>query len=150
MNLEKMDSKYIRKLRKDEYIPYDLLLLADETKEAIDRYIHDSEIFVLEIENKIIATYVLQAMSNETVEIKNIAVKKKYQEKGIGTFLLHDAAVKAKNGGFKTLIIGTANAAIKQLYLYQKEGFEIFDIRKNFFIDNYPELLLKMEYSANI
>ena len=60
----------------------------------------------------------------------------KCQGQGIGKLLLRDATVKAK--GFKKIIIGTGDAAIKQLYLYQKEGFEIFDIKKRFFLDNYP------------
>ena len=135
MNLDES----VRKLQKGEPIPYDLLLLADETREAIDRYIYDSKIFVLDQDNEIIAIYVLQNLTKNEVEIKNIAVKKEYQGKGIGTFLLRDATNKAKTAGYISIIIGTANAGIKQLYLYQKEGFEIFDIKKNFIVDNYPE-----------
>jgi len=45
----------------------------------------------------------------------------------------------AKEKGFKKIIIGTGDAGIKQLYLYQKVGFEIYDIKHRFFIDNYPE-----------
>lgn len=131
--------KSTRKLRKEENIPYNLLLLADETNETIDRYINNSEIFVLEKKNNIIAIYVLQSKDKDCIEIKNIAVDEDYQGIGIGKFLLKDAEIRAKKGGFKTMIIGTAEAAIKQLDLYQKIGFEIFDIRKNFFINNYPE-----------
>jgi len=139
--MEKKDTKHqmIRQLRKDEKIPYDLLLLADETLEAIDKYIFGSDIYVLEQENRIIAVYVLQSINKNEVEIKNIAVATDYQRQGIGKLLLRDAAYKAKGKGFKTIIIGTGDAATKQLYLYQKEGFEVFDIKKSFFIDNYPE-----------
>jgi aminoglycoside 6'-N-acetyltransferase I len=139
--MEKKETKHqmIRQLRKDEKIPYDLLLLADETLEAIDKYIFGSDIYVLEQENKIIALYVLQSINKNEIEIKNIAVVTDCQGQGIGKLLLRDAACKAKEKGFKTIIIGTGDAAIKQLYLYQKEGFEVFDIKKNFFIDNYPE-----------
>ena len=129
----------IRQLRKGEKIPYDLLLLADETLEAIDKYIFGSGIYVLEQENRIIAEYVLQQINRNEVEIKNIAVITDCQGQGIGKFLLRDAACKAKGKGFKTIIIGTGDASIKQLYLYKKEGFEEFDIKKSFFIDNYPE-----------
>lgn len=44
-----------RQLCKDEKVPYDLLLLADETIEGINKYIFDSEIYVLEREKQIIA-----------------------------------------------------------------------------------------------
>jgi|GEM_PF-319390 aminoglycoside 6'-N-acetyltransferase I len=139
--MEKKETEHqkIRKLGKDEKIPYDLLLIADETLEAIDKYIFGSDIYVLEQENKIIAAYVLQSINKNEIEIKNIAVVRDCQGKGIGKLLLRDAAFKAKGKGFKTIIIGTGDASIKQLYLYQKEGFEVFDIKKSFFINNYPE-----------
>ncbi|MBY9007323.1 MAG: GNAT family N-acetyltransferase [Candidatus Lokiarchaeota archaeon] len=138
MNIHKENNKKVRKLLEDEKIPYDLLLLADETIEAIDKYIKDSEIYILESAKKIIAIYVLQIIDKNKIEIKNIAVDTEYQGKGIGTFLLRDATNKAKVKGFKIIIIGTGDAS-KQLYLYQKEGFEIYGKKKNFFINNYPE-----------
>jgi N-acetylglutamate synthase-like GNAT family acetyltransferase len=129
----------VRKLNKNEEIPFELLLLADEAIEAIDKYINDSEIYVAERANKIIAVYVLQKISDDTIEIKNIAVDKQYQGQGIGKVLLADASARAKAQKVKKIIIGTGDASIKQLYLYQKEGFEIFDIKNRFFLDNYPE-----------
>ena len=139
--MEKKETKHqvIRQLSKDEKIPYDLLLLADETIEAINKYIFDSEIFILEQENRIIAVYVFQAINKNEIEIKNIAVIIDCQGQGIGKLLLNDVAHRARERGFKTIIIGTGDAATEQLYLYQKEGFEVFDIKENFFIDNYPE-----------
>ncbi|MBN1216527.1 MAG: GNAT family N-acetyltransferase [Candidatus Lokiarchaeota archaeon] len=136
MNFE--NSK-IRQLQRNEDIPYDLLLLADETTEAINKYINDSEIYILVNNEKIIAVYVLQDLRNNIVEIKNIAVDEEYQGHGIGRTLLLDAIRRAREKNFKTIIIGTANGGIKQLYLYQKVGFEIYDIKKNFISDNYPE-----------
>lgn len=129
----------IRLLEKDEKIPYDLLLLADETIEAIDKYIHQSDIYVFELENKMIAVFALQTISSDTVEIKNIALDTAFQGQGIGQELLKDAISRAKEKGFKKIIIGTGDAGIKQLYLYQKVGFEIYEIKHRFFINNYPE-----------
>jgi len=129
----------VRKLHTSEKIPYDLLLLADETIEAIDENIKDSEMFVLEKQNKIWGVYVLQSIDKENIEIKYIAVDEKLQGQGIGTSLLKDAISKAKKKGYENIVIGTGDCGIKQLHLYQKVGFEIFDVKKNFFIDNYPE-----------
>jgi len=139
--MEKKETKHqmIRQLRKDEKLPCDLLLLADELLEAINKYIFDSDIYVLEQENKVIAVYVLQLINKNEIEIKNIAVATDFQGQGIGKLLLRDAVCKAKGRGFRTIIIGTGDASIKQLYLYQKEGFEVFDVKKSFFIDNYPK-----------
>jgi N-acetylglutamate synthase-like GNAT family acetyltransferase len=92
------ESRYpIRKLQDSEEIPYQLLLLADETKEAIDKYILDSEIFVMEKHDEIIALYALKAINTKQIEIKNIAVSTNLQGKGIGSFLLKDAFDRAKD-----------------------------------------------------
>ena len=137
--MENKKQRRIRQLYKDEKIPYDLLLLADETVEAINKYIFDCEIYVLEQENKVIAEYALQPINESEVEIKNIAVKAEFQGQDIGKLLLRDATARAKGRGFKTIIIGTGDAATKLLHLYQKEGFKIVGVRENFFVDNYPK-----------
>jgi aminoglycoside 6'-N-acetyltransferase I len=133
-----LDGVATRKLTKGEAIPYDLLLLADETVEIIDRYAKEGQIYVLEANGQRIAVYVLQVIDAERIEIKNIAVAVHYQGQGIGKFLLKEATRRTREQGYHTILIGTANGAIKQLYLYQKEGFEITSIKKNFFVDNYP------------
>jgi len=129
----------IRLIEKDKEIPYDLLLLADETMEAINKYVNQSDIYVLDRDNVVIAVYVLQTISDDIIEIKNIAVDTAFQGQGIGQELLKDAINRAKERGFEKIIIGTGDAGIKQLYLYQKVGFEIYDIKHRFFLDNYPE-----------
>lgn len=129
----------IRQLQRNEVIPYHLLLLADETIEAINKYINDSELYIFEQDNRIKAIYVLQIEDRMNIEIKNIAVEEVSQGQGVGKLLLRDAASRAKARGFKTITIGTGDALTMQLELYQREGFKIFGIRKDFFIDNYSE-----------
>jgi N-acetylglutamate synthase-like GNAT family acetyltransferase len=133
----------IRKLKDFEEIPYQLLLLADETKEAIDKYILDSEIFVMEKHDEIIALYALKAINTKQIEIKNIAVSTNLQGKGIGSFLLNDAFERAKDLGFQSLLIGTGDASLRQLTLYQREGFTKYEVINDFFIDNYPEAIFE-------
>lgn len=137
--MEKKEHQKTRQLCKDEKFPYDLLLLADETVEAINKYIFDCEIYVLEQDSKIIAEYALSALNKEEVEIKNIAVAADFQGQGIGKMLLRDAATRAKARGFKTIIVGTGDTSTKLLHFYHKEGFEVFGVRKGFFVDNYPK-----------
>jgi ribosomal protein S18 acetylase RimI-like enzyme len=129
----------IRQLSRDENIPYSLLLLADETVQSINRYIFDSEIFVLEQNSEAIAVYALQKLNADEAEIKNIAVAPAFQGRGFGKLLLYDATKRAKTQGFKAILIGTGDVATKQLALYQKVGFQQIGVRKNFFVDNFPE-----------
>ena len=126
-------------LQKDEPIPCELLLLADETIEAINKYIADSEIYGIEIDHNLAGIYALYELSEDDVEIKNIAVSKVLQGKGLGTFLLKDAIAKSKQKGYKNIFIGTAETSVYQLKLYQRIGFQRFGIRKNFFLKNYSE-----------
>jgi N-acetylglutamate synthase-like GNAT family acetyltransferase len=128
-----------RRLGKDEPIPYDLLLLADEEMQAIERYIHQSEIYVIEKNNKIIGVYALYPIGEHIAEIKAIAVDEAHQNQGIGKLLLKDAEMKAQEKGVRELIIGTPTIAQKQLAIYQKAGFERYDVKKDFFITYYSE-----------
>ena len=129
----------IIKLDKGENVPYDLLLEADPSRELIDEYLAVSEVYVALLSSRIVGTYVLYPGSPDMAEIKNISVKDEYQGRGIGTLMLRDATMRAKEKGFKTLMIGTGNTSFGPLYLYQREGFDISAIKRNFFIENYPE-----------
>lgn len=129
----------IHALNSNEAIPYDLLLLADPSRSLIDAYSSNSVIYVAVIEGAITGVYVLHHINRETAEIKNIAIAKEHQGQGLGTLLLNNAVIQAKEKGYNILIIGTGNSSFGQLYLYQKLGFEIQEIRMNFFTDNYAE-----------
>ena len=138
-----MPSEYftvsVRQLNDDDNIPYDLLLLADPSKETIDAYLKHSKIFIATLKLNVIGAFVLFPLSATSVEIKNIAVGSKFQGKGVGKLLLDYAIEIARIEKYKSICIGTANSSVGQLYLYQKKGFEMTSIIKNFFINHYPE-----------
>ncbi|MBO9728750.1 MAG: GNAT family N-acetyltransferase [Chitinophaga sp.] len=129
----------IRKLSPGERIPYDLLLLADPSVIAINSYLSLSELYVMEQGQQIIGSYVLYTNDPEEVEIKNIAVNPAWQGKGFGKILLQDATQRARANGFRRLVIGTGNSSIAQLYLYQRQGFEITAVKKDHFMMHYQE-----------
>lgn len=133
-----LEKQKIRQLGKDEDLPFDLLLLADPTEEAINKYIFNSDIYILSQDDHIIGVYVLQAISNDEIEIKNIAVAASCQGREFGSLMLRDATIRAKEKGFKAIIVGTGDTA-RILRFYRKEGFELFGVRENFFVDHYPE-----------
>jgi ribosomal protein S18 acetylase RimI-like enzyme len=133
----------ISKLEKQDKIPYALLLLADPSQENIDKYLPKSAVYILEKEKQVLGCYVLFVIDTETAEIKNIAIDPLYQGKGMGTLLLRHAIDQAKSSKFKKLIIGTGNSSVGQLYLYQKLGFRIYSIIKDFFIRNYNEPIIE-------
>lgn len=127
------------KLGQDDHVPYELLLIADPSKDLIDKYVKLSDIFTARQNDEIIGIVVLFPLTTETVEIKNIAVKPEFQGQGIGHYLIERVVQFASLNGQKSICIGTANSSIGQLYLYQKLGFEITSINRNFFMDNYAD-----------
>ncbi|HRP56183.1 GNAT family N-acetyltransferase [Agriterribacter sp.] len=130
----------IEKISDKDSIPYHLLLLADETTDAIDKYIHDSGIYTIKANGgESIGVYVLRQVNKDTAEIKNIAVAEAFQNRGIGRLLIDDAIARAREAGYREIIVGTADTGTRQLRFYEKNGFEVFDIKKDFFISNYPQ-----------
>lgn len=133
----------VRKLNKGEKPPMELLLLADPSKVIVEEYVNRGECFVAEREQQITGVYVLLPTRPETVELVNIAVAKKDQGKGMGKELVKDAIRRAKSKGYKTIEIGTGNSSIAQLSLYQKCGFRITGVDRDFFIRHYPEAIFE-------
>ncbi|WP_051313165.1 GNAT family N-acetyltransferase [Sporocytophaga myxococcoides] len=128
-----------KSLGKNDPIPYELLLLADPSKDLVDEYVKLSDIFIAMQNEETLGIIVLFPLTNEAVEIKNIAVKPEFQGQGIGSYLIKNVIKAASLNNQKSICIGTANSSVGQLYLYQKLGFEITEIRKNFFTENYSE-----------
>lgn len=133
------ENMIIQLLEKHDALPYDLLLLADPSREMIDAYVQHSFVYVALIQEMRIGVYVLTPLGGKKAEVKNIAIHETWQGRGLGKQLLTDAAVKARELGFEKLVIGTGNSSVAQLYLYQRSGFEITEIRKDFFLQHYPE-----------
>ena len=133
----------IRKLQPDEAPPMDLLLLADPSRKIIEAYLTRAECFVMENQNQLIGAYVLLPTRPETIELVNIAVQENFQNKGIGKQLIRHALERAKEQGFQMLEVGTGNSSIAQLAFYQKCGFRITGVDKDFFIEHYEEELME-------
>ncbi|RHW34046.1 GNAT family N-acetyltransferase [Lysinibacillus yapensis] len=129
----------IRKLDKGEKLPMELLLLADPSREIVEEYVNRGECFIAEIEQQIIGVYVLLPTRPETVELVNVAVIDELHGRGIGKRLVMNAIRVAKTKGYKTIEIGTGNSSIGQLALYQKCGFRIVGVDRDFFVRHYPE-----------
>ncbi|AWI13396.1 GNAT family N-acetyltransferase [Caldibacillus thermoamylovorans] len=129
----------IRKLNINETPPMDLLLLADPSLEHVQEYIQRGECFIAEKENQIIGVYILLRTRPATVELVNIAVDEKEQGLGIGKWLVMDAIKKARSSGYEIIEVGTGNSSIGQLALYQKCGFRITGIDRDYFVKHYPE-----------
>ncbi|MDR2040481.1 MAG: GNAT family N-acetyltransferase [Bacteroidales bacterium] len=123
--------------------PYRLLLQADETRESINKYLFDSEVYVVRFpqEEEPAGVFCLYRVDESTVELKNIAVDEPYRGMGTGSRLIEEIAVIAAMNGYKEIIVGTGteDCAPALIRFYERNGFHKSGLRENFFIDNFPE-----------
>lgn len=124
------------KENKKQYL--DLLLLADEQEDMIDRYLDKGRMYVLD-DNGIKCECVLMDEGNGTLEIKNIATAPQYQGKGYAKSLI-DFIVEKYKREYTVLQVGTGDSPLT-IPFYEKCGFVRSHIIPNFFIDNYNHII---------
>jgi GNAT superfamily N-acetyltransferase len=112
----------------------DLLLLADEQENMIDRYLPAGDLFAL-YDDDLKSVCVVVPVNSEACELKNIATYGKYQGKGYGSALINYILDFYKRD-YKTMLVGTGETPAI-LSFYEGCGFEKSHRVKNFFTDNY-------------
>ena len=117
---------------KKEYI--DLLLLADEQEDMIDRYLERGKMYVLD-DNGIKSECVVTDEGNGILEIKNIATYPEYQGKGYAKTLI-DFIIQTFSDQYSVLQVGTGDSPLT-IPFYEKCGFSRSHIIPNFFTENY-------------
>lgn len=116
---------------KKEYI--DLLLLADEQENTIDRYLERGEMFVLD-DHGVKAECVVTKEEDGIYELKNIAVSPDCQRKGYGRKLV--AFLFTHYSDYNVMFVGTGDSH-STLSFYKTCGFTESHRVKNFFVDHY-------------
>ncbi|MFC7364073.1 MULTISPECIES: GNAT family N-acetyltransferase [Bhargavaea] len=121
---------------REAYLP--LLMLADEGEAAVRKYLHDGRLFAAKSGNEIQGAALYVPIDGVTVELKNIALYEKARGIGTGRALIEVGISRYTEMGFRRMIVGTANSSIGNFAFYQKCGFRMCGIRKDFFL-SYPE-----------
>ena len=117
---------------KKQYL--DLLLLADEQEDMIDRYLDKGRMYVLD-DNGIKCECVITDEGNGVLEIKNIVTVSEHQGKGYAKALI-DFVVKKYKEQYTVLQVGTGDSPLT-IPFYEKCGFVRSHSIPNFFTDNY-------------
>lgn len=116
---------------KKEYI--DLLLLADEQEDMVDKYLERGEMFVLD-DNGVKAECVVTKEADDIYELKNIAVHPDCQRKGHGKALID--FLFSYYTDCRVMLVGTGDSPVTMNF-YKKCGFTESHRIRNFFTDNY-------------
>lgn len=118
--------------------PIEILLEADPSVEKIQAYLPRSRCFVAIRQGKPVGAYVVQRIAPAVYELMSIAVSPEYQRKGIGSKLLRHAVTTVHDMGARRLEVGTGTFGY-QLTWYQRAGFRVCAVERDFFLVNYEE-----------
>lgn len=118
--------------------PIDLLLLADPSEEKIRSYLPASNCFVASRNGSVVAAAVVQPREAGAHELMSIAVYPDHQQSGIGTALLKWIVDYFGRAGATKLEVGTGTFGY-QLAFYQRQGFRVTGIDRDFYLNNYDE-----------
>ena len=124
----------IRKVETDKKRYLDLLLLADEQEDMVDRYLERGTMYVLE-DDGVKAECVVTDEGDRILELKNIAVEPAAQGKGYGKALI-DFLIETYAGQYTALQVGTGDSP-STIPFYEACGFRRHHLVKNFFTDHY-------------
>lgn len=124
----------IRKVETDQKRYLDLLLLANEQEDMVDRYLERGTMYVLE-DGGVKAECVVTDEGNGVLELKNIAVAPAEQGKGYGKAMV-DFLIRTYKGQYAVLQVGTGDNP-STIPFYEACGFCRHHLVRNFFTDHY-------------
>ena len=117
-------------------IPIELLLQADPSEEKLKGYLPRSTCFAAWLDGMLVGACAVIPTAEKVYELMCIAVDPAHQQKGIGSQLLRHVIASMGKLNAKQLEVGTGTFGY-QLAFYQRQGFRVSSIDRDFFIRNY-------------
>ena len=112
-----------------------LLFLADSAEDHVRAHVDDGHLFALVVDESMVGA--VQAVATEgdrdTVELTLVAVGEAHQGKGLGRRRLVLVLEELRGLGFRRALVGTSNAGIGQLAFYQRCGFRMLSVERDYF-----------------
>lgn len=118
---------------REAWVP--LLVLADEP-EPLGAYLHDGELFgVLSDDGEPLAAILLidDGGGRGVVELRAVAVAERAQGHGIGSRMLDAVMEILRVRGSRRVVVGTASSGVRQLAFYQRCGFRLARVERDYF-----------------
>ena len=119
-------------------VPDDLLLIADPSEQNIYSYKSSAWCFCAIVESTIAGVAVIKRICPSTAELFNISVFPEFQQQGIGSRILQASLEAVKERGVNRVVLGTGTFG-HQLTFYQRNGFRVDSVLKNYFLENYSD-----------
>lgn len=124
----------IKKITENKKQFLDLLLLADEQEDMIDKYLERGDMFAL-YDGDLKTICVVTQEGDGLYELKNIATVPQEQGKGYGKRLIA-YLFEHYRGRCRVMLVGTGDSPLT-IHFYENCGFTLSHRVKNFFIDHY-------------
>lgn len=119
----------------------DLLLLADEQEDMIDRYLARGDLFVMLDGDAAVAVAVVTDEGGGICELKNLAVAPSHQRQGLGGQIVRHL-LRRFGATFHTMLVGTGNSCIT-IPFYQSCGFVEHHRVKDYMLAHYDQPIME-------
>ena len=115
-----------------------LLFLADSAEDHVRAHLADGSLYSLvDDAGSVIGAVQCVARPEDpiagTVELTLVAVAEEHQRRGVGQRMLALVLGELRRAGFRRAIVGTSNAGIGEIAYYQKCGFRLLSIERDYF-----------------
>lgn len=100
-----------------------MLLEADPSKDMISKYLKDSDVYGLKVDEEIVSVAVILHISKNELELKNLVTKEEYRNKGYAKKLLKSLCSNYKQK-YNKMIVGTTENNIP---FYVKQEFDKYE-----------------------
>jgi aminoglycoside 6'-N-acetyltransferase I len=119
--------------------PMNLLLLADPNSDSVQAYIDFCLVLQLLHKGQPIGVLAMSPETKEKAEIRNIGLLPAYRGKGLATLLMKEAFQRAVRLGYTSMQICISNAQIRPFKIFQQYGFELTDVRWQYYTQHSTE-----------
>ena len=115
-----------------------ILQQADEVTSRIEQVLADNQntTYIMVVDGTTIGAAVMHWQPEDS-ELVYIAIDAAFQGRGYGKAAISQLIGEARQRGVKSMLVGTANSSIGNIAFYQKCGFRMNSVRKDYF-DYFP------------
>ena len=117
--------------RREQFVP--LLLLADESERQVRGYLQQGDLYAFEVDGRVAGVVLTLPYDDRTAELKAVAVETTRQNQGIGTRMVNAVLQDLRARTVRRALVGTSNSGIDQIAWYQRLGFRLLRIERDFF-----------------
>ena len=133
IKIEKMNLNHLNELQEILISDFDDFWSFSTLKEEVEN--ENSSYIIGKINNEIIGFAGLKKIFAQA-DIMNIVIKKTYRNQGIGTLLLENLILLAKDLNISTLFLEVNEQNKPAIHLYEKLGFKKLGVRKKYYNNN--------------